>query len=372
MKKEIYLDEAATSMPKREVREKITRTMTRYWHNPSSVYFQGRRSRGVIDDARETIATEINCEPYEIFFVPSGCFGNTFIRKSVFNEDYLTLIDPTSHSSVISGKNELFLAVDKNGKIDNFDSLMEKHIKNTPVNVSICGANNEIGTIQPIRKITKALHEHNPESILHVDAVQLFPYQEIDVKELGIDCMTVSGHKFGTPAGIGFVYISERLHPQMKEFIYGEQESGYIGGTENTPYIIGLEKAVDMLKRDKKVETVENLRNYFVSKCEENITDCSLVGAPCGMDRLPNNANILFKGIDASALILALSTRSIFVSGGSACNSHSRKPSHVLKAIGIHEEDLHSCVRFTFGEHNTYEEIDYVIEAIKGIRKELL
>ncbi len=323
--------------------------------------------------ARKTIAEKIYAKPNEIFFTSSGSEGNSLI----LGQPWLSVdIDETSHSSVRK-LGDFVINVDNFGFIKNEDI---KNIKNTestlkycqysdliPI-VSICGANNEIGTIQPIKKITKKLHKQNV--LVHVDAVQLLPDSPIDVKDLDVDFMSFSGAKIGCPAGIGFVYIKKEWQYLIRSIIKGTQEFEFRGGTENVPYILGLAKAVELIDYSKR-QSLASLRDYFINKLSK-LPNTYLVGAvpksiiggesDC---RLANNINICFKGIEASTLLEYLNLYGIYASGGSACNSGSLHPSHVIKAIGLDRDDQHCCVRFTISEETTVDELNEAYNVIE-------
>lgn len=244
--------------------------------------------------------------------------------------------------------------------------------------VTICGANNEIGTVQPLRQLKKKINslnesysqiiddfckrdKHEQKRVyFHVDGTQMLPYMKIDVQELSVDAMTFSGAKIGCPSGIGFVYIKDDLQYLINSLIYGEQENGLRGGTENVPYILGLGKAIQLLDTD--TSHLESIRNYFVHKLL-TLPNTRLVGS--GLSRLPNNVNICFGNIDATALLSYLNLNGIYASSGSACNSNSLEPSHVLKEIGLNDVEANSCVRFTLSNETTVEELEEVFSVIE-------
>lgn len=244
--------------------------------------------------------------------------------------------------------------------------------------VTICGANNEIGTVQPLRQLKKKINslnesysqiiddfckrdKHEQKRVyFHVDGTQMLPYMKIDVQELSVDAMTFSGAKIGCPSGIGFVYIKDDLQYLINSLIYGEQENSLRGGTENVPYILGLGKAIQLLDTD--TSHLESIRNYFVHKLL-TLPNTRLVGS--GLSRLPNNVNICFGNIDASALLSYLNLNGIYASSGSACNSNSLEPSRVLKEIGLSDIEANSCVRFTLSNETTVEELEETFSVIE-------
>jgi cysteine desulfurase len=248
--------------------------------------------------------------------------------------------------------------------------------------ITVCGANNEIGTIQLIHAIKNVIETYNQKSrqeycrnynmnmneikdwhkqfIFHVDGTQMLPYMKIDVQDLGVDMMTFSGAKIGCPSGIGFVYIKENRQKSIEPLIYGEQERGLRGGTENVPYILGLGRAMQLLDTD--TSHLESLRDYFINKLL-TLPNTKLVGSR--LNRLPNNVNICFGNIDATALLSYLNLNGIYASSGSACNSNSLEPSHVLKEIGLSDVEANSCVRFTLSNETTVEELEEVFSVIE-------
>lgn len=244
--------------------------------------------------------------------------------------------------------------------------------------VTICGANNEIGTVQPLSQLKKKINslnesysqiiddfckcdKHEQKRVyFHVDGTQMLPYMKIDVQELSVDAMTFSGAKIGCPSGIGFVYIKDDLQYLINSLIYGEQENGLRGGTENVPYILGLGKAIQLLDTD--TSHLESIRNYFVHKLL-TLPNTRLVGS--GLSRLPNNVNICFGNIDATALLSYLNLNGIYASSGSACNSNSLEPSHVLKEIGLSDIEANSCIRFTLSNETTVKELEETFSVIE-------
>ena len=214
--------------------------------------------------------------------------------------------------------------------------------------------------IQIIDDFCKCDKHEQKRVYFHVDGTQMLPYMKIDVQELSVDAMTFSGAKIGCPSGIGFVYIKDDLQYLINSLIYGEQENGLRGGTENVPYILGLGKAIQLLDTD--TSHLESIRNYFVHKLL-TLPNTRLVGS--GLSRLPNNVNICFGNIDATALLSYLNLNGIYVSSGSACNSNSLEPSHVLKEIGLNDIEANSCVRFTLSNETTVEELEETFSVIE-------
>lgn len=301
------------------------------------------------------------------------------------NFDYI-LYDPLSHSSIIEATSWLILTnkleinndgtLKLNTLVDTLKFYDNEYLHRLRILLSICGANNEIGTIQQIKEIGKIIKAVNiaqsndydlyyedkaPELLfLHVDGTQMLPHMKIDVQDLGVDMMTFSGAKIGCPSGIGFAYIKEELQDSITPLIYGEQENGLRGGTENVPYILGLGKAIQLLDTD--TSHLESVRDYFINKLL-TLPNTKLVGSK--VNRLPNNVNICFGNIDATALLSYLNLNGIYASSGSACNSSSLEPSHVLKEIGLSDIEANSCVRFTLSNDITIEELEEVFQVIE-------
>lgn len=382
----IYLDNAATSKY-RNVDDIIVNTMVEAmkdsWMNPSSLYAAGVKDK--IDKCRANIASFINAKPEEIIFTSGASESNNMAirgwtsqawRNELEKEDDGNYYAKPIHVVATSIEHKSILSLLDNGLslcfshgciVDSYgmvvlESLEQllKTYKGEPILVSICMANNEIGTIQQTRKIAELVHKY--DGILHVDATQALGKIPIDVEKLGIDLMSCSGHKISPVLrGIGFLYKKNGVN--IKPLIYGAQENGLRGGTENTYGIIGLSKALEYC--DVSVPTVETLtrkRDYFIDYLKFKF-GCKLNGHP--IDRLPNNINVTFpKNITGEGLLYMLDLSGIKCSVGSACNSKSYEPSHVLTAIGLTEEDAMKTVRFTLPDDITYEQIDKVIEEI--------
>lgn len=320
-----------------------------------------------MENARKVIAEKINAKPDEIIFTSSGSEGNSFVLSNF----KVAIVDSTSHKSSLRHRNGNQI-VDDFGFIElealNLEILRKKYYLNK-ILVSICGANNEIGTIQPIKEIAEIVHKYS-NVFIHVDGVQLLPDTPIDVKDLDVDFMTFSGAKIGCPAGIGFMYIKKSVQSLVRHLIKGTQEFGLRGGTENVPYILGLAKAVELIDYSKRASVV-SLRDYFINQLLR-LPDTYLVGASpqsiIGGEsdyRLANNINICFHGIDASALLNYLNIYGVYASGGSACNSSELESSHVLRAICLPSDDQHSCIRFSISEDTTVDELNQAYEIIK-------
>lgn len=379
MKKEFYLDNAATTCVTEEVIQSIFETMENEWYNPSSLYTPAQQTKAVVEKARKTIADYINCKPSEIIFTSGACEANSLAicgwRKK--NSGYI-ITSNIEHKSIVSIPNiDYTIHVDEKGffNFEELDTLINdvtEFRKDMSLQfgikpefkflLSVQAANSEIGTVQNVKKIAEYIYKHG--GIFHCDATQLFPYQRIDVKELGIDMMSMSGQKINAPKGIGFLYVKEGI--ELEPLIYGSQENGIRGGTSNIPYIAGLAKAIELL--DNKIRPTEKphvqyVRDYMEGKMLHSIGDCIINGSK--NYRLPNNINISFKGIESESLLLMLNQHNIYVSAGSACNSGDSSPSYVLQAIKVSDEYIRGTIRITLPDDFTFEEADYVVGVIK-------
>lgn len=371
----IYLDNAATTKIRTEVLEEMMPYLQTEYGNASSLYSIGRKSKRAIEKARRQVAELIHCNHNEIYFTGSGSEsdntalkGFAYANKEKGNHIITSKIE---HPAILETCKNLenkgfeisYIDVDENGVI-NLDNL-EKEIKSSTILISVMFANNEIGTIQPIEQISQIAKKHN--ITFHTDAVQAVGNVQIDVEKMGIDMLSMSGHKINAPKGIGALYIRDGI--EVEKYINGgHQEKDKRAGTENVASIVGLGKACEIANRniEAHMRNLKKLRDYYITRLQKEIPDRIRING--SMDnRLPGNANISFKGANASELIFKLDERNICVSSGSACSSGNSEPSHVLKAIGVPEEYLNCAIRTTFGDNNTFEEINYVINTIKGI-----
>lgn len=372
----VYLDAAATAKHS-DVENIIVRTMINameeYWQNPSSLYASDVKEK--MNDCRVNIAKFIGAKPEEIIFTSGASeSNNTAIRGWVdrqlsTNYGMINIITtPIEHKSIIEAvKNSSLGACIRHCNVDEFGLIDYQSLKRLlelregePILVSVGLANNEIGTLQDIKKISDLVHSYG--GVLHVDATQAFGHIPINVSGLGIDLVSASGHKISPVLkGVGFLY--KRNGIDIQPLIYGSQENGLRGGTENTFGIIGLSKAVDYCDvSQKSTDEMCAKRDYFIDLLKSKF-GCKLNGH--NKLRLPNNINVIFpQNITGESLLYTLEMSGIYVSTGSACNSKEIKPSYVLKAIGLSDEQTMKSVRFTLPDDITYEEIDYVIEEI--------
>ncbi len=378
MSKYIYMDNAATTPVKEEVLKEMMPYFTEKYGNPSSVYSLASKSKVVVENAREQVANAIGADKKEIFFTAGGSEsdnwaikGAAYSNRKKGNHIITTKIE---HHAVLhtceylekQGFEITYLNVDEDGLIS-LEELKDS-IKDDTILISIMFANNEIGTIQPIREIGEIAKERN--ILFHTDAVQAIGNIRIDVKELNIDLLSMSAHKFHGPKGIGALYIRQGV--KIDSLIAGGgQERGRRAGTENVPGIVGMGKAIELAysnfeEHNKKLIT---LRDSLIEKIENNIKYVRLNGHRT--KRLPGNVNFCFEFIEGESLLLSLDMVGIAASSGSACTSGALDPSHVLMAIGLPHEIAHGSLRLTLGEFNTEEEVDYVVENLVTIVERL-
>ena len=361
--KRIYLDYAATTPVDEKVKEAMLPFFSRSFGNPSSLHSFGRETRKAIEDSREKTADFLNASAEEIIFTGSATEANNMaIRGVVANYKKPHIItSQIEHPAVLrtcqalekEGIEVTYLKPDQEGIIS-LRSLKEEIKENTAL-VTIMTVNNEVGTIQPIKEIAELLKEK--DIIFHTDAVQAANHLDLNVKELGIDLLTLSGHKFYGPKGIGILFKRNSL--SLKPLTFGgHQERGLRPGTENVPAIVGLGKALEILEKGKEKE----LRDKLLKKLLE-IERVKLNGSL--KKRVPNNINVYIPGIEGEALLVMLDEQGLAVSTGSACSSGDLKASHVLKAMGFGDERAHSSIRITLGKYTTEEEIERAGEIIK-------
>ena len=378
MGKMIYLDNAATTKTAPEVVQAMLPYFSEYYGNPSSIYDFAGKSKEAITKGREQIAEVLGAKKEEIYFTAGGSESDNWALKATFeaykakgNHIITTKIE---HHAILHtceylekrGAKITYVDVDENG-IVKLDEL-EKAITPETILISVMFANNEIGTIQPIREIGEIAHENG--IIFHTDAVQAFCHEPINVDEYHIDMLSASGHKFHGPKGVGFLYIRKGL--KLRSFIHGgAQERKRRAGTENVPGIVGLGKAVEIgmaeLENNKKKET--ELRDYLIGRVMDEIPYTRLNGHRT--NRLSNNANFAFQFIEGESLLIMLDMDGICGSSGSACTSGSLDPSHVLLAIGLPHEIAHGSLRLTLSEETTKEEIDHTVDCLKKIVEKL-
>ena len=369
-----YFDNSATTKVRKEVLDKMFPYFMLEYGNPSSLYKLGRTARVAVEEARRNVANLINCDKNEIYFTSGGTESDNTALKGIMNLDKNNgkhlITTKIEHPAILNtcrtleenGFKVTYLNVDKEGVI-NIEELNNSITEET-VLISIMFANNEIGSIQPIEEIGKIAKKRG--IIFHTDAVQACGNIDIDVKKLNIDMLSLSGHKIGAPKGIGALYVNKNI--EFKNLIDGgHQEKDKRAGTENVPGMVGLGEACRLAKNDMKnhINKLKTLRDYYFEKIKENILDVKINGSI--EHRLPGNANTSFKGINGGELLMKLDEKGICASAGSACSSGSSMPSHVLTAIGLTSEYLEGTLRVTFGDENTKEDVEYLVESLVEI-----
>ena len=366
-----YFDNAATTKVRKEVVNRMFPYFMQEYGNPSSLYKLGRKARVGVEEARRNVANLINCDKNEIYFTSGGTESDNTVLKGIMNLDKNKgkhiITSKIEHPAILNtcktleekGYKVTYLNVDKDGII-NIEEL-NNSITDETVLISIMFANNEIGSIQPIQQIGKIANKKR--IIFHTDAVQACGNIDIDVKKLKIDMLSLSGHKIGAPKGIGALYVNKNI--EFKNLIDGgHQEKNKRAGTENVPGMVGLGEACKIARYNMQnhINKLKKLRDYYFEQVKNKIPDSKINGSL--KYRLPGNSNISFKGVNAEELLMKLDERGICASAGSACSSGSNMPSHVLTAIGLEKEYLEGTLRVTFGDDNTKEDVDYLVESL--------
>ena len=374
MSRVVYLDNAATTSTKKEVVDAMYPFFTESFGNPSSVYDFAAKNKKAVNDSRQTIADALHADVRDIYFTAGGSESDNWAliatAEAYENKGKHIITSKIEHHAILHtcdylesrGFEITYIDVDENG-ILKLDEL-KKAIRPDTILISVMFANNEIGTIQPIKEIGEIAKEH--DILFHTDAVQAFGQIPINVDELHIDMLSASGHKLHGPKGIGFLYIRKGL--KLRSFIHGgAQERKRRAGTENVPGIVGLGKAVSIAVEtmDERIKHETEVRDYMIEKIKKTIPYCRLNGDRT--KRLPNNVNFSFQFVEGESLLIMLDMEGICASSGSACTSGSLDPSHVLLAIGLPHEIAHGSLRMTLSEETTIEDADYVIDKLQGI-----
>lgn len=374
----IYMDNAATTKVRREVYEEMKPYFEEIYGNPSSIYTFAGKGKKAVDKAREQVAEFLGAKPSEIYFTGGGSESDNWALKATafaLKDKGRHIITSTiEHHAILhtceflekAGFDISYIDVDEKGIIK-LDEL-KAAIRPDTILISVMFANNEIGTIEPIKEIGQIAREKG--IYFHTDAVQAYGHVPIDVNELSIDMLSASGHKINGPKGIGILYIRDSV--KIGAFIHGgAQERGRRAGTHNTPGIVGFGKATELAlgEMEKRNAVQIELRDYLIRRVLEEVPYTRLNGHP--EKRLPNNANFCFRFVEGESLLIMLDQKHICGSSGSACTSGSLDPSHVLLAIGLPHEIAHGSLRLTISEENTKEEVDTVVEAIKEIVERL-
>ncbi len=378
MDKIIYVDHSATTYVKKEVLDEMLPYFTEKYGNASSPYKMGQISRDAVDKAREQVASAIGAKFDEIYFTAGGSESDNMIIRGIAyankGKGNHIITSKIEHPAVLEtckalekeGFEVTYLATDEEGVIT-ADSVRNA-IKDTTILVSIMFANNEIGTVQPIEEIGKVTRFKGV--YFHTDAVQAIGNIAIDVEKMGIDALSMSAHKFYGPKGIGAAYIKRgvKFNPIVTG---GHQEKGKRAGTENVPAIVGMGKAIELAyaNLDEYNNKLIKLRNYTIERILKEIPYVKLNGHK--ENRLPGNVNVSFKGIEGESMLLLLDMKGIQASSGSACTSGSLDPSHVLLAIGLKHEIAHGSLRISYGEVNTIEDAEFIVDSLKEIVERL-
>lgn len=372
--KTIYFDHAATTAVAPEIKEAMEPYFCENYGNASSLYELGYKSKEAINIARGNVARAINAKPDEIYFTSCGSESDNLALKGVArahrqNGNHI-ITSKIEHPAVLNACRQLekegfrvtYLNVDKNGFIDLEE--LKNSINSKTILVSIMFANNEVGTIESIKEISRIVHSNN--AIFHTDAVQAVGNIKIDVKEMGIDLLSMSAHKFYGPKGVGALYVRDSI-----DFIQlqngGHQENDKRAGTENVAGIVGLGKAIELANNNiiQNNERLLNLRNYCIEQIKNRIPYIRINGDL--NSRLPGNINISFLYVNGKDLVKLLAKKGICTSSGSACSSGLPQPSHVLLAMGLSEDIASSALRITLGKENTKEDIDYFVDELEKI-----
>ena len=370
----VYMDYSATTPVKEEVLQEMLPYFTEKFGNPSSLYDLGLESKDAVTHAREQVAALIGAQPKEVFFTAGGTesdnwvvFGAADKLKEKGNHIITTKVE--HHAMLHScqflekhGYEVTYLDINEDGMVT--PEMLEAAITDKTILISIMMVNNEIGTVMPIKELAAVAKAH--KILFHTDAVQALGNVPIDVKDMGIDLMSVSSHKIYGPKGTGALYI--RRGVQLSNFVHGgAQESKKRAGTENLVGIVGFGTAAEVAKRDfdKHVEHCSTLRNHLVERVLAEIPNTFVNGTM--EHRHPGNASITFEYIEGEAILLFLNQAGISVATGSACSSTSLEPSHVLTALGVPVEKIHGTVRFTIGDFTTMEDVDYVVDTLKSV-----
>lgn len=378
MHKFIYLDNAATTKVDHDVYEAMQPYFEELYGNASSIYGFAGKAKKAVEDAREQIAEYLGAKPREIYFTGGGSESDNWALKatafSMREKGKHIITSRIEHHAILHtcefleklGYEVTYLDVDENGVVK-LDEL-RKAIRQDTILISAMFANNEIGTIEPIKEIGAIAHEHG--IVFHTDAVQAYGHVPINVDELNIDILSASAHKINGPKGVGIMYLRDSV--KIGAFIHGgAQERGRRAGTHNTPGIVGFGKATEIAvkKMQQRHQYESQLRDYLIDRILTEIPYTRLNGHRT--QRLSNNANFSFRFVEGESLLIMLDQKGICGSSGSACTSGSLDPSHVLLAIGLPHEIAHGSLRLTLSDENTKEEIDYAVDQIKAIIERL-
>ena len=371
-----YFDHAATTPVREEVIKEMIPFLGIEYGNASVMYSLGRNAKKAMKQARERVAKAINADLNEIYFTSCGSESDNLAIKGFAyenkNKGNHIITSKIEHHAVLDSCKTLekqgfkvtYLGVDENGKI-NLEELV-KSITNQTILITIMFANNEIGTIEPVEEIAKIAKEKN--IVFHTDAVQAIGNARIDVKRMNIDMLSLSGHKFYAPKGVGALYVKNGIKFKKLQD-GGEQENNKRAGTENVAEIVGLGKAIELIydEYDEYNEKLKKLRDHYIDRVKNEIDNIKINGDL--INRLPGNANISFKNVNGSELLFDLDKYGICASAGSACSTSNPEPSHVLTAIGLDKEYIGGTLRVSFGKDNTLEDVEFLVDVLKKVIK---
>jgi cysteine desulfurase len=371
-KRTVYLDHAATTPTRPEVARAMLPYFSERFGNPSSLYALAREAKGAVEEARGKVAAAIGADPEEVYFTSGGTEADNWAIKGVVlrgKGDHIVTSSIEHHAVLHScqalekqGYRVTYLPVDEFGRVE--PERVEEAITEKTILVSVMAANNEIGTIQPVRAIAKIAHDHKVP--FHTDAVQAIGAFPVDVDTMGADLLALSAHKFGGPKGIGALYVRKgtRIGTLMDG---GAQERGRRAGTENVPGIVGLGRAIDLAvgEMPQSAPRLAAMRDRLIRGILDAIPDSRLNGHPT--ERLANNVNVGFRYVEGESILLMLDALGVAASTGSACTSASLEPSHVLTSCGLPPEHAHGSLRLTLGHQNTEADVDYVLEVLPGV-----
>ncbi len=365
---EAYFDNSATTRPYDEVMDSMVDTMRNYYGNPSSAYSLGLKAELKMNESRDIVADTLNCDRDEIIFTSGGSESNNFLIRGFIKPGNEIITTKIEHPSVLNtckalennGVKVIYLDVNGRGQIDLGE--LEKSINKQTQLFSIRHTNNEVGTVQNIKAIGELIKEKSSRIKFHVDAVQAYGKYDIDVKKMHIDLLSASGHKIHGPRGVGIAYVRKGLIP--RPLIYGGgQERGFRSGTENLAAVVGLAKAAEKIykNREQNFHHVDEVKKYFMEKLRD-MEEVKINS--CGKEYSPYVLSVSFIGVRGEVLLHMLEEKGIYVSTGSACSAKSSKDSHVLEAIGLPKDHIRGTIRFSFGEDNSKEEVDYALDVI--------
>lgn len=381
----VYLDNAATTSTDPEVFKAMKPFFLKKYGNVSEFHRLGREAKKAVEVSRQKLASFLGAEANEIIFTGSATESINLSHKGLIEAlqgefkgkkkphiitssiEHKAVLETCQHLESLAKADVTHLSVDSYGRIDL--EALEKEIRPETVLVSIIYVNNEVGTIQSIREIGALVKKNNRKIYFHTDATQAIQYLNCNVDFLNVDLLSLTGHKIYAPKGVGALYVREGV-PLARQIDGGGQESGLRSGTENVPYIIGLGKAVELIEKSKNnnPKKVQKLREKLIKRVLK-IPGVKLTGHP--VKRAPHIASFIFEGVEGEAVVLRLSDVGICISSGSACTSSDLNPSHVLTAMGIPPEKSHGSLRFSLGKDTCNEEVDYLIEKLPGIVKDL-